>query len=64
MKVCALLRMCASVADGMRVFQDVNAILARLVVSPCFRIDPDLFDALASVKAEGEEVHPDIPHQV
>jgi len=31
-------------------------VLDRLVVSPCFRLDPGLYDALASVQSELDEV--------
>lgn len=30
-------------------------MLDRLIVSPCFRLEPDLYDALASIQRELEE---------
>jgi hypothetical protein len=36
--------------------QDPTSVLDRLIVSPCFRIDPELYDGLAAIKAEYERV--------
>ncbi|RSH92609.1 hypothetical protein EHS25_008054 [Saitozyma podzolica] len=33
---------------------DPTSVLDRLIVSPCFRIDPELYDGLAAIKAEYE----------
>ncbi|GFZ43194.1 hypothetical protein JCM24511_00913 [Saitozyma sp. JCM 24511] len=34
--------------------KDPTSVLDRLVVSPCFRIDPELYEGLAAIKAEYE----------
>ncbi|KAK1927712.1 hypothetical protein DB88DRAFT_479000 [Papiliotrema laurentii] len=45
------------VVEGLHV-QDVDAVLCRLVIIPCFQVEPDLFDIVGTIKAGLEGAEP------